>query len=286
MPFAVTQRILDVALAGTGSARGEVLWCGTPDQAPDPRALQYDKRRKIIRWLFGVMGETRPLTSPLSVDIANDDDYRVYRYDWFFGVSCLPQSEYWWNWQQDLREIGTQIVIVPGDAGFAHSYVATNLNALPPSRNTESWWQKNREPFVKLITATGDVAGVLNPTAGKITKKIAAMANSLESQERDQTNWFVYQFLDQLRGAPGVEWRIDTSVMKRHGPLLRGSLVLAFHGRATPGSAEPGISLEFRPMLRYDENDLAFFAPDLPAAERTALQIIPTPPASAVDQGD
>ena len=122
------------------------------------------------------MGETSPGVSPLSVDIAGDKDYRVYRYDWVFGVA-LPnlsgtnRGELWWDWQKrlaDATSVSVQMILSPA-AGMGYTCVAAQLNVLPPSRDTKTWWQKNRGDVYEVVKAGTRTAEEIYP--GTITKE-------------------------------------------------------------------------------------------------------------------
>ena len=53
-----------------------------------------------------------------------------------------------------------------------------------------------------------------------------------------------------------MEWRINKKVLDQYGPLLRGSLVLAFHGSAEGDtSREKTVRLELRPQLGFNPRD-------------------------------
>ena len=191
----------------------------------------------------------------------------------------MRPAHFWWDWQKKLVEVAAHIVIVPGDSGFGYTCVASNLNVLPPSRDTDTWWQKNHKALVGMITATGTAVDAVQHTAGSITKAFAAMANSLESQTKDRTNWFIYQFLDEPHGAAAIEWRIDREVMKQYGSLLRGSLVLAFHGGSDcRENKQKGIQLILRPLMRYDpKDDIRFIAPTEKLQEHEQVKLEVTP---------
>ena len=232
------------------------------------------------------MGDTSPAISPLSVDVAGDKDYHVYRYDWVFGVAlpniCGPNpGELWWNWKKALGKatsVAVQMIILPGDSGMGYTCVATNLNVLPPSRDTETWWQKNKGGVIDVVKAGAKTAQEVYP--GMITKTFAALSNSLDARGKwRKTNWFIYQFLDSTTQGCAVEWRINREILNQYGPLLRGSLVLAFHGGENGGTRDQkGVCLELRPQLGFNRRDeLSRVTPTSKLAQdqRVTLKILP-----------
>jgi hypothetical protein len=254
---------MDVAVTDFDSADCRILHYGIPNPDLDivpgsPEHREYTRDGQVLRWYLGLMGETSPVVSPLSVDIAGDKDYRVYRYDWVFGVA-LPnlsgtnRGELWWDWQKrlaDATSVSVQMILSPA-AGMGYTCVAAKLNVLPPSRDTKTWWQKNRGDVYEVVKAGTRTAEEIYP--GTITKVVASLSNSLDAQTKWRTtNWFIYQFLDSTTQACAVEWRITKKILNQYGPLLRGSLILAFHGGA---DERKGIRLELRPQLGFNPHD-------------------------------
>jgi hypothetical protein len=291
MSVSSVERILDVAVRDIYKADCSILHYGPPHEeikieAGSPRHKEYKDGGRVLRWYLGLMGDTSPAISPLSVDVAGDKHYRVYRYDWVFGVSlpnvCGPDpGELWWDWQKALGKatsVAVQMIIRPGDSGIGYTCVATNLNVLPPSRDTETWWQKNRGGVIDIVKAGAKTAEEIYP--GMITKAFAALSNSLDARGKwRRTNWFIYQFLDSTTQACAVEWRINKKVLNQYGPLLRGSLVLAFHGGRRRGArVKKGIRLELRPQLGFNPRDeLSRVTPTfkLKQDQQVQLEILP-----------
>jgi hypothetical protein len=97
-------------------------------------------------------------------------------------------------------------------------------------------------------------------------------SNVLESHTENQKNWFLYQFLDERRRCPTVEWRITKKVLREYGPLLRGTLFLAFYGSAkfSPGR----VRTLLRPQIRYSpKDDITFIIPTDAMAEDQQVSI-------------
>src|SRR5262245_16277308 len=94
MAVSSVERILDLGVTDLNDAACSILHFGPPHDVPDiepksTRLKQYKDGGHTLRWYLGLMGETSPALSPLSVDVAGDKEYRVYRYDWAFGIG-LP----------------------------------------------------------------------------------------------------------------------------------------------------------------------------------------------------
>src|SRR5690242_17825225 len=65
---------------------------------------------RALHCLSTLMGETAPAVSPLSPSYGTTDDTHLVRFDWTFGVSCLPDPRHWWDWQAELREASAVVV--------------------------------------------------------------------------------------------------------------------------------------------------------------------------------
>jgi len=281
MAFASSDMILDVDICNPEAGEYELLYYGAPHTEVDVSRSEYRDRQRILRWYAALMGEARPQTSALSVDIASDEAYRVYRYDWVLGLTCLGAGPAW-DWQTALRGLTVHLVMDPGDSGFRCTCVTADLKVLPPSRDNAGGWQRNRRAAIDALTASTQFPAAAPATAGNIAKAVAAMTTSLEADGEGRANWYVHQFLDDRRRACGVEWRIDKEVMRRHGPVLRGSLVLAFHGGGRRSEErQRGIDLIFRPQLGFQQSDLACIAPTdrLQGPEGVHLEVLPQAPA-------
>jgi hypothetical protein len=291
-------RVLDLAIPDLRKKSSSYLYYGAPEEKPSIRLgseafTKYKEAGKVLRWYFGLMGETSPTLSPLSVDVAGDKNYLVYRYDWVFGISipnvAVPdrnqdpddeqKGQLWWDWQAYLTTgtcMAVQVIISPDDPQLAYTCVSTNLNVLPPSKNDKSWWQKNRKGIVGFVQSGTKIAQEWHP--GMITKTFSALSNSLDAQDPgDERHWFIYQFVDSDSHSCAVEWRIYKNVLTQYGPLLRGSIVLAFHGGHDKGE-QKGIRLVLRPQLGFiQEDDLKRITPteNLEDSDQVHLVILP-----------
>ncbi len=234
----------------------------------------------IMRWYVSLQGENAPCTSPLAAVQDTPTPPSIYRYDWAFGIA--PLEGFYWDWQKELCEesaLAIHLVLEPeGDAPEAIPISAT-MSALHPSRNTKSFWEL---AWPKIPRAAADFTKTLEavlPTAKLLEGGLTLASNVLESQAENKKNWFLYQFLDEKRKCPTVEWRIHKDVLKEYGPLLRGSLFLAFHG--APGSGAGKLRILLRPQIRYcSEDDICFIIPTnaLTDAQQVAIEVQPQAP--------
>ena len=209
----------------------------------------------VQRWYLSLQGEDAPLFS----DSAHPDRPRIYRYDWAFGISLTASHH--WDWMAELCEnsaLAIHIALIPvGDSPEAVPIGAT-LSALHPSRNTGSDWD-----WAKLSRLASDATRIgakACPPLGYVSDALTLTSNLLASDSDGRKNWFLYQFFDENLKCPAVEWRVNKQVLREYGPLLRGSLFLAFHGSA---ESNPGhVRLMLRPQIRYcEEGDINFLAP-------------------------
>lgn len=257
MPLAVKDLVMDVAITDFAEQRCEVLYSG-PSHIPFTIDKdRYKKAENGVRLHLSLMGETRPALSPLSVDVAADREYRVYRYDWVVGIGGLGD----WDWKSKLRSeaLVVQVVMRPQASNIGCTCVAAKLNVLPPSRDTSTWFERHPDIIAQLTKRAGGLAEAAGiPFIGSATKLMADLSNSLVSRSNGKTNWYIYQYVDHVDQA--VEWRIKRDVLDEFGPLLRGSLLLAFHGGVQDGTAETGgIRLRLKPLLAFQraEHDSA-----------------------------
>jgi hypothetical protein len=248
MSIGVADLVVDLAVTDFAEQKCEILYSGP---SHEPHAFDAKGYKEVVRLHLALAGETQPLLSPLSTDIANDRDFRVYRYDWVFGMTGFVS----WDWKSKLRDdaLRVQIILKRESPTVGLSTIATQLSVLPPSRDTETWWETNRDAITDLVKkGTASVADFAQgvPVLGPTTKAVAALSGSLASKRKGKTNWCIYQYLDEMHQA--VEWRIKKEVLDEYGPLLRGSLVLAYHGSTPDGATErAGIRLQMRPILNF-----------------------------------
>jgi hypothetical protein len=245
---------------------------------PPPPKKEEGERR--LHCIVALMGETAPLVSPLSPNYGIADDMHPFRFDWTFGVSDHPDDS--WDWQADLRETSAmviQLLITTAGSGVGYTELASSLLALQPTKNTQTLIESHAE---KLGTAMMSIAGASEglqalPGAGAVAaalKTSAALATFVASGEGRGKNWYVYRFVDPKLHCACVEWKINKKVLLEYGPLLRGSLLLAFHG--SPELGHP-VKVELRPKLGfYKAGDLCHVTPtDVSQDVRVILDVTP-----------
>ncbi|MFA6922058.1 MAG: hypothetical protein WC216_09465 [Gallionella sp.] len=211
----------------------------------------------VQRWYLSLQGEETPLFSQTTLVQDNAKEQRIYRYDWAFGITVI--EPFWWDWMAELCDdssLAIHIALEPvGDSPEAIPVSAT-LSALHPSRNTRSVFEK----ISKAAAETARIGATALPLLDYVSSGLTLASNVLDSDTDGQKNWFLYQFFDEKLKCPAVEWRINKQVLREYGPLLRGSLFLAFHGSA---ESSPGrVRILLRPQIRYcDEGDINFVTP-------------------------
>jgi hypothetical protein len=251
MGVKVFQQLQDVFVEGPDSKQPKIY------KLPKDKGTE----RKQLRFLMSLAGETEPQLSPLLTGFENEDHIVIYRYDWMFGIACTENIDSWWDWQRALRDEDTlaiQLILSYGESGPTFTDSSASLHALYPSRHTESSVERFKALLSNLGKASDDLANLIHPALGKGMKVAALLSNSIASQERDKKNWFMYRYVDDNNhGSCGIEWRINKRVLQEYGPLLRGSLLLAFHGESTPDPRQ--LQILFRPQLAFQNAvDLAF----------------------------
>jgi hypothetical protein len=218
MPVAVTDLVMDVAITNFAEQRCEVLYSGPSHQPLTVDEGRYKKAGTVVRLHVCLMGETRPALSPLSVDVATDRDYCVYRYDWVFGIRGLTE----WDWKSKLRDeaLVVQLTMRLGAPNIGCTCVAAKLNVLPPSRDTSTWAERNPDTVVGLTKGAADLtaAAVGSPVVGIVTKVAAALSNSLASRGKRKTNWYLISIRRRRRPSSGVACQAEGSRRVRSSP--------------------------------------------------------------------
>jgi hypothetical protein len=204
----------------------------------------------VLRLSYGLMGETSPRLTPMASDFAFEDASTIYRYDWTVGLTPVDPC-YQWPWIQRIREtraLSIQLLLDMGESGLAYSEVAAMLLTLQPSKDTTSWLERNADKLGDSLAKLADIASPVSGKAAGILKVSSLMSNFISSDQSGVRNWFLYRFLDETRNCCAIEWNIHRTVLEQYGPMLRGSIVLAFHG--TPKNSKP-IHLILRPRLCF-----------------------------------
>jgi hypothetical protein len=126
--------------------------------------------------------------------------------------------------------------------------MAAHLLSLQPWKNTTSWLERNSRLVGDNLRDLSNVAEPMSMTAANIFKVFALMSNFVGSGEQNAKNRFICHFLDEKKKCCATEWNINRGVLEQFGPLLRGSIVLAFHGT---GKRSNAITLLLRSRLRH-----------------------------------
>lgn len=250
-------------------------------QPPEVAAQPNNKSNFVQRWYFSLQGEDRPMFSEATFSQKKLNQQRIYRYDWAFGITLI--NNYWWNWQEELPEESAIAIHIclesDNDKSIAGAIpISATLSALHPSRNTSGNWETSMEVAKTLLKTSAPLIPGLKPIS-------TLTSNLLNSYTGNNKNWFLYQFLDSELQCPTIEWRINKRVLEEYGPLLRGTLFLAFYGSE---SAKVRISL--RPQIRFcKDSDMVFIIPTesdgFPMGNKVYIDVEPTAtPASDTEQ--
>lgn len=254
---------------------------------------------KTLRLYYSLIGDVKPLLSPLSLEFSFDNETRAYRYDWVVGFTPLQstKSKLWdFDWRDDLtknRALCVQMLIDCQGTGLSTAEISAVLLGLQPSKDTASWLERNADRIGESLVAGSDEvpfsatpAGLFKMSAlfsnfiksGEKGKIEASKQNKTKSGEEDEKDWFLYRFLDEKKGCSAVEWNIQKSVLYQYGPLLRGSLILTFHG--TPHANKP-IRILLRPRFRLAKAGGLNYVPPYEEMENenpVVLDVLPTLP--------
>jgi len=213
-----------------------------------------------LRCYLSLQGEDGPMgvcktESPEGVP-SNCAEQTVYRYDWAFGVTLI--EGFHWNWRDEFPKNGALAIHlilqpVPFDDGLEAIPVAAVLSALHPSKNTRSLMEQVMPALLKGSADIAQAGSHALPPLDYLSRTLTLGSNVLDSVSGNQKNWFLYQFLDGDLKCPVVEWRINKEVLIEYGPLIRGSLFLAFQKPMQPNDGK--LRIQLRPQLHYCESD-------------------------------
>ena len=249
-----------------------------PDEEMTEEEKEEAKTVKALRLHFSLMGETSPQLSPLAADFAMSDKTTLYRYDWMVGATPIYPYYNQWNWFNEIgdeRAMIVQLLIDTGDSGCGTSESNAFLLGLLPSKDTTSVV----EPMLPKLGGSLDTASAfITPfslTAGAVLKFGSVISSLVVSDEKDKTpykNWFLYRFLDQTRKCCAVEWNVSRNVLHQYGPVLRGSILLAFHGNPKP---EKPLKLLLRPRLNFEdgENAMSYDPPEKQLEKKNPVEL-------------
>ena len=221
----------------------------------------YDKEKDFIqRWHLSIQGEENPTISRTTGSLDTTTDTWIYRCDWAFGITLI--EGFYWDWMKALRKesaLAVHIILKPEKYAPEAIPISATLSTLHPSRNTKSKLDFAIQSM-KTAADVGKISASTLPPLDYVSSGLMLGSNLLESQTKKQKNWFLYQFFDEKLKCPVVEWRISQEVLKEYGPLLRGTLFLAFYGSIKSGHNL--VRVQLRPQIGYyAKSDITFITP-------------------------
>lgn len=240
---------------------------------------KYTAATQALKFHFSLAGESSPMLSPLSADFSMDEKTTLYRYDWMVGATPFHPC-YEWNWFKEIakdRAMIVQLLIDPGESGCTFTEANTFLLGLQPSKDAASVFEKNISKLGESLDKLSSIAEPFSKIASNMLKTSAVVSNFITSDEKDQKNWFIYRFLDEKRACCAVEWNVSQNVLHQYGSVLRGSILLAFHGNPKP---KKPLTLLLRPRLNFGKSHIMDYDPpaeELESNNPVALSINPSP---------
>jgi hypothetical protein len=237
--------------------------------AGNPATCTEHKQDEVftLRCYLSLQGEDEPLTEaktaslPQALETALEPS--TYRYDWAFGITLV--EGFYWDWRKELPEDGALAIHLvlkpePFEDGPEAIPVAATLSTLHPSRNTKSVWEQALPMIPKAAAEMAQTGASALPMLNYLSRGLMLGSNVLASYTDNKRNWFLYQFFDEKMQCPVVEWRISKKVLIEYGPLIRGTLFLAFRNPSrSKGSA---LHMLLRPQIRYCKaDDICYIIP-------------------------
>ena len=224
------------------------------------------EKKFTLRCYFSLQGEDRPVLSSMRLSSeapATGTGQMIYRYDWSFGITLI--EGFYWDWMKELPDDGAlaiHLVLKPLPFGNGPEAIpiAAILSTMHPSKNTKSIWEQMLPMLPETASGMAKIGASALPILNYVSSGLMLGSNVLASRADNKQNWFLYQFLDEKLKCPVVEWRISRKVLIEYGPLIRGTLFLAFQG---PVNSESGaVQILLRPQIRYCKKDeLAYIIP-------------------------
>jgi hypothetical protein len=218
------------------------------------------KGDNVLPLHYSLLGEVAPTLAPLAIDNSLNS-HTAYRYDWVVGLGEPPTP---WEWRQlmrPVRALTVQLVVDCRGTGLTFSDAAPMLLALHPSLETTSWFDRHADDTREVVKETAKLA---EPYTFGLSAVAGVAANYISSGKGKDKNWFMYRFFETGLRSTVIEWNIKKDTLWEYGPLLRGSIVLSFHGAPQENDS---IRLLLRPRLGFDNSktrgsDISF-VPDL-----------------------
>jgi hypothetical protein len=225
----------------------------------DPAKWVKDKTF-TLRCYFSLQGEDSPIVSSMlqtsAETVSPGAGQNIYRYDWAFGITLI--EDFYWDWRKELPDDGALAIHLvlkhePFEDGPEAIPIAATLSTLHPSKNTKSIWEQALPMLPKTAAEMAKVGTSALPAMNYLSNALMLGSNVLASYTDNRKNWFLYQFFDEKLKCPVVEWQITKKVLIEYGPLIRGTLFLAFQNPAK--SKDHMVRIQLRPQIRYCKTD-------------------------------
>lgn len=221
-------------------------------------------KTRYLKFYTSLIGEDSPSIIDLPSNYLADTSV-AFRYDWLFGISCIPEKDkkVYWDWKSKLRDSNTvkiQLLFEPqmSKQDIFINVIQGSLLCLNPSKNTNSWFENNREGIKNSLNTLANTTKEYSKIASDAFNLANMVTNFIASDDNGK-NWYLYKFLDQERNNFAIEWHINKKVLDQYGPMLQGSLVVNFHG--SPNQTQK-IKLRIRPSISFnDKDDLCYVSP-------------------------
>jgi hypothetical protein len=268
MAIQVKRTYLDFVARNYTSRNPEVeLVAESPGVSGEGTQAQYTVHRDdrhgsafTLRCYLSLQGEDSPsVTAPdqqSSKSPVLPAEPTVYRYDWTFGITLI--EGFYWDWMNSFPDNGALAIHLILNSETSHDGpepipVGAVLSTMHPSKNTKSLLEMVLPTVLKGTSDMAKIGAHAVPPLDYLSSALMLGSNVLESSSDGRKNWFLYQFFDEKQKCPVVEWRIYKEVLIEFGPLIRGTLFLAFHRPSTPHSGK--VRIQLRPQIHYCEDD-------------------------------
>jgi hypothetical protein len=211
-----------------------------------------------------------------------DKHTTFYRYDWIVGATPFAPFYNEWNWFEKIsteRAVIVQLLMDSEESGCGVSESNAFLMGLLPSKDTASTFEKNLPKLGNSLEKISTIAGKYSGLAANLVQASAVVSNFVVSDDRGikrlvglgQKNWFLYRFLDHERRCCAVEWNISRNVLHQYGSALRGSILLAFHGK--PKTGKP-LKLLLRPRVNFGKGVMTYDPPEKQLEDTDKVELL------------
>lgn len=252
----------------------------------DKDSIVEDENVKYLKFYTSIIGENTPYLREFDSNYIGDIKMS-YRYDWLFGISCIPETnkaKLHWDWKNKLRNsnsIKIQLLFeLNNDTNLFFHIISANLLCLNPSKDTSPWYEKSRDSISNSLNSIANITKDYSKIASDVFNVANTLTNFIPSDDNDK-NWYLYKFLDQEKNCFAIEWHINKKVIEQFGPMLQGSIVTNFYGTQDKNQK---LKLKIRPFISFTEKyDLCYLSPYESLKYDQFIEIEPkiTPPPSA-----